>query len=145
MAVRPGRSSCSTRPAIAAQAEVIQRGWPQLAGHGQKLIHRLMREPAGLLDFRRQPRGLGAGRLEPQQHAGQRLVDLVVEVAGDPGRSSSWAASAAFELRRRSASRRRIILRKASPSRSASSVSATPSIQAGRLAPGWPGRPSPFR
>ncbi len=46
-------------------------------------------------------------------------------------RSSSWACSAAEPARRRSASSRRIIRRKASSIRSTSSVSPTPSIEAG--------------
>ena len=67
------------------QAEVVERGRAQLAGEREQLAHRLVGERFGLgelgLELRR--RRL-AGRLEAQQQPGQRLVDLVVEVAGDP-------------------------------------------------------------
>ena len=68
------------------QAEVVERGRAQLAGQREQLAHRLVGERLGLrqlgLELRR--RRL-ARRLQPQQQPGQRLVDLVVEVAGDAG------------------------------------------------------------
>ena len=67
------------------QAEVVERGRAQLAGEREQLAHRLVGERLGLGQFRLQLRRRRlARRLEPQQQPGQRLVDLVVEVAGDP-------------------------------------------------------------
>ena len=68
------------------QAEVVERGRPQLAGQGEQLAHRLVGERLGLVELRLElGRRRLARRLEPQQHPGQRLVDLVVEVPRDPG------------------------------------------------------------
>ena len=67
------------------QAEVVERRRPQLAGEREQLPHRLVGERLGLGELRLELRRRRlAHRLEPQQQAGQRLVDLVVEVAGDP-------------------------------------------------------------
>ena len=68
------------------EAEVVERRRPQLAGEREQLAHRLAGQRPGLGDLRLEPRRRRfAHRLEPQQQPGQRLVDLVVQVAGDAG------------------------------------------------------------
>ena len=69
------------------EAEVVERGRPQLAGERRAApaspgwrAPRISASSRGELGRR-----LLAHRLEAQQQPGQRLVDLVVEVAGDPG------------------------------------------------------------
>src|SRR5438067_3296277 len=67
------------------QAEVIERRRPQLAGQAQELLHRLVDERLELCHLARQRlRHVLADRLQSQQDRGQRLVDLVVEVAREP-------------------------------------------------------------
>jgi hypothetical protein len=67
------------------QAVVVERRGAQLARQVQQLLHRLVGEALGLLQLGPQRvRGVHRRRLEAQQDAGQRLVDLVVEVLGDP-------------------------------------------------------------
>ena len=67
------------------QAVVVERGRAQLAREVQELLHRLVGEALGLLQLGAQRvRRVHRGRLEAQQDAGERLVDLVVEVLGDP-------------------------------------------------------------
>ena len=66
------------------EAVVVERGRAQLAGKLEELLHRLVREPLRLRELVPQPRRRDLReRLEPQQDRGQRLVDLVVEVARD--------------------------------------------------------------
>ena len=67
------------------EAVVVEGGRAQLAGEAQQLLHRLGRDRLGLAQLGAQVgrRVLGA-RLQAQEHAGQRLVGLVVEVARDP-------------------------------------------------------------
>ena len=67
------------------QAVVVEHRGAQLTGERQQLLHRLAGQSLGLdqlaLQLRRR---LLDRRLEPQRDRGQRLVDLVVEVLGDP-------------------------------------------------------------
>ena len=60
-------------------------GGPQLARQAEQLVHRLRREALGLgeLGGELRRRALG-GRREAHRDRGQRLVDLVVQVAGQP-------------------------------------------------------------
>ena len=84
---RPGGRARSTWPASAAlrprSSSAVGRSWRASV---EQLLHRLVGERLGLGELGGElRRRLLARRLEPQQQAGQRLVDLVVEVAGDPG------------------------------------------------------------
>jgi hypothetical protein len=64
---------------------VVERGRAQLAREVQQLLHRLGGERLGVRELVDEVRrGVGHRRLQPQQDPGQRLVDLVVEVLGDP-------------------------------------------------------------
>ena len=69
------------------QAEVVERRRAQAPRQVEKLLHRPRGQRAGFRELGRDRRIVGAAaqRLEPQQQPGQRLVDLVVEIAGDPG------------------------------------------------------------
>jgi hypothetical protein len=66
------------------EPEVVERGRAQLAREPQQLLHRLRGDALRLGELGAQllGRALG-GRLQPQQHARERLVGLVVEVARD--------------------------------------------------------------
>ena len=90
-------SSGSSRAGLAAksvdlraqrglQAVVVERGRAQLAREAQQLVHRLRRDAPASRAARAASSGGAAWalRLEAQQDAGQRLVDLVVQVAGEP-------------------------------------------------------------
>ena len=64
------------------QPVVVQRRRAQLAGEVEQLVHRLVHEPLQLGHLGRAlGRRLVGERLQPQQDRGERLVDLVVEVA----------------------------------------------------------------
>ena len=67
------------------QAVVVERAGAQLARQVEQLLHRLVGQQLGLaqLPAQRVPRVLGGG-LQPQDDRGERLVDLVVQVLGDP-------------------------------------------------------------
>ena len=68
------------------EPEVVERRRAQLAGQGEQLLHRLVGERPDLGQLAGElRRRLLARRLEAQQQAGERLVDLVVQVARDPG------------------------------------------------------------
>jgi hypothetical protein len=62
---------------------VVERGRAQLAGEVQQLLHRLVASAWSPAAPAQRERRVGIVRLEAQQDAGQRLVDLVVEVLGD--------------------------------------------------------------
>ena len=65
------------------QAVVVQRGRAQLARELQQLVHGLVHERLELHHLRREPRRRVLGeRLESQQDRGERLVHLVVQIAG---------------------------------------------------------------
>ena len=64
---------------------VVERRRAELAGEVQQLLHRLRRERLRVGELGEQVgRRVADRRREPQQDRGQRLVDLVVEVLGDP-------------------------------------------------------------
>ena len=64
---------------------VVERRGAQLAREVEQLVHGLVHKPLELADLLRVLRRRLLGeRLEPQQDRGQRLVHLVVEVAGEP-------------------------------------------------------------
>ena len=63
---------------------VVEGSGTELARELEQLLHRLVREPLRLGELGPQARrGDLRERLEPQQDRGERLVDLVVEVARD--------------------------------------------------------------
>jgi hypothetical protein len=64
---------------------VVERRRAQFARERQQLRHRLRCGGLDLVQLGAQlRRRVGLDRLQAQEHAGQRLVDLVVQVAGDP-------------------------------------------------------------
>ena len=66
------------------QAVVVERRRAQLAGQAEQLLHRLVGEALGLLELVGElGRRVLGGRGEAQRDGGERLVDLVVQVAGD--------------------------------------------------------------
>ena len=67
------------------QAVVVEHGRPELARQREQLLHRLAGQALGLVQLAPQrPRRVLDRGLEPQRDRGQRLVDLVVKVLGDP-------------------------------------------------------------
>ena len=78
-----------------AQPELVQRLRPQPAGDLAHVLHaaprRLLRLADAGVQLRRRP---ALERLELEHDAGQRLADLVVQLAGEPAAPFSWAVSA---------------------------------------------------
>ncbi len=68
------------------EPEVVERRRPQPAGEVEQLPHRPRDQAADLAELLDDLgiAALAAHGLEPEQQGGQGLVDLVVEVAGDP-------------------------------------------------------------
>ncbi len=69
------------------QAEVVEGGGAEAPRQVEQFPHRLGGQRARLLELGGDLGIVGgtAQRLEPEEQSGERLVDLVVQVAGDPG------------------------------------------------------------
>ena len=132
------RPSCSTWPAIAAarprSSSAVGRSW-----RASESSSRIAWLASALVSASSASSSGGAASRAASSRSSSPVSDWLTSSwrsRATRARSSSWACSAAEPARRRSASSRRIIRRKASSIRSTSSVSPTPSIEAGRSGPG---------
>ena len=135
---RSPRPSCSTCPPIAAarprSSSAVGRSW-----RASESSSRIAWLASALVSASSASSSGGAASRTASSRSSRPVSDWFTSSwrsRATRARSSSWARSAAEPARRRSASSRRIIRRKASSIRSTSSVSPTPSIEAGRSGPG---------
>ncbi len=64
---------------------IVEDRGAKLSGQCEQLLHRLAGESLGFHEFRTQLRRCVLDRgLKAQRHSGQRLVDLIVKILGDP-------------------------------------------------------------
>ena len=113
---RSDRSSSSTLPARAAfRPEVVERRRAELARQREQLLHRLVGEGLGLLELVRQlvPASLARMASRRSRSPVSDWLTSSWRSRAMRARSSSWAASAALEVRRRSVSRRSSMRRNA--------------------------------